>query len=113
MSKLEWITCIISAVLLVVAYALYDQCDSERSRRIELEAENRHFQSELFASNRLLFLCESEMQELYNVPGLGSEIDSILGRVEPTDTVYLRGNAVAGSFGDLKRQPIDSSEVTE
>ena len=37
MSKFEWITCIISAVLLVVAFAFYDQWDSERSKRIELE----------------------------------------------------------------------------
>ena len=37
MSKIEWITCIISAVLLVVAFAFYDQWDSERSKRIELE----------------------------------------------------------------------------
>ena len=51
-----------------------EQSDSEKIRYLE---------SELFAANRLLFLCESEMQELYNVPGLGSRIDSIVGRMAP------------------------------
>lgn len=101
----SWTHILLAIVGLMLFVATY-QWHSEQAKRIELEAEKRHLRSELFASNKLLFLCESEMQELYNVPGLGSEIDSILGRTAPTDTIFFHGQAVAGSFGG-------SSEVTE
>jgi len=107
------IVTIIGIICAVVALVFVFLWDSERAKRVELE-------SELFASNKLLFLCESDMQDLYNVPGLGSEIDSILGRVTATDTVFSQGQAVsAGSFGDPSKwvpvsdlNLIDSSEVT-
>lgn len=75
-----WVTLV---SFFMVTFSATLKIDTERDKRIELETQldNLAYQleSELFATKRLLFLCESEMQELYNVPGLGNQIDSILG----------------------------------
>ena len=98
MSKFEWITCIISAVLLVVAFAFYDQWDSERSKRIELEAKiarrDSIYNDRVFSNDGASGSSQMTLDSLPAVPP--KDIDSVIGHDYSVDTIL-----------------VDSSEVTE